>query len=267
MSTKSVPKKRAATLPSAAKKSAPLPTAPAEPPKSRHLTLVVNPGTSMDRAMTDMAGAGVAANAGLVVKFSQAEHGELSLTEMVETLRVSGQAVNRNDLSGVEQMLNAQAVALNAVFAELARRSAVNMGEYIDAMERYMRLALKAQSQCRATLETLAAIKNPPVVFAKQANIASGPQQVNNGVMSGQKAVAPEFSGASSPAHAHGQNTNPSNELLELQDGTRLDAGAQGQASGANPGLATVDAIDRAKVARGEGEGRAEQSEARRAVG
>jgi hypothetical protein len=42
-----------------------------------------------------------------------------------------------------------------------------------------MRMALKAQSQCRQTLETLATIKNPPVVFARQANIAQGPQQVN----------------------------------------------------------------------------------------
>ena len=40
-----------------------------------------------------------------------------------------------------------------------------------------MRIALKAQSQCRATLETLAAVKNLPVVFARQANIAQGPQR------------------------------------------------------------------------------------------
>jgi hypothetical protein len=31
--------------------------------------------------------------------------------------------------------------------------------EYLDATDRYLRLALKAQGQCRATLETLAAIK------------------------------------------------------------------------------------------------------------
>jgi len=42
-------------------------------------------------------------------------------------------------------------------------------------------MALKAQGQCRTTLETLAAIKNPPVLFAKRANIAHGPQHVNNG--------------------------------------------------------------------------------------
>ena len=79
-----------------------------------------------------------------------------------------------------ETTLTAQAATLDAIFNEMARRAALNMGEYLDATERYMRLALKAQGQCRATLETLAAIKNPPVIFAKQANIAHGPQQVNN---------------------------------------------------------------------------------------
>jgi|WetSurMetagenome_2_1015567.scaffolds.fasta_scaffold32360_3 hypothetical protein len=79
-------------------------------------------------------------------------------------------------------MLAAQAAALNAMFRELARRASLNMGEYLDASERYMRLALKAQGQCRATLEMLAAMKNPPVVFARQANINNGGQQrVNNG--------------------------------------------------------------------------------------
>lgn len=37
-----------------------------------------------------------------------------------------------------------------------------------------------AKRRCRATLETLAVIKSPPSVFAKQANMANGPQQVNN---------------------------------------------------------------------------------------
>jgi hypothetical protein len=75
-----------------------------------------------------------------------------------------------------------QAHTLDTIFNELARRSAANVGEYMEAAERYMRLALKAQSQCRATIETLAEIKNPkPVAFVQQANIANGPQQVNNG--------------------------------------------------------------------------------------
>ena len=48
-------------------------------------------------------------------------------------------------------------------------------------MADYLRLALKAQAQSRATAEALAAIKQGPVVIARQANIAHGPQQVNNG--------------------------------------------------------------------------------------
>lgn len=45
-----------------------------------------------------------------------------------------------------------------------------------------MQLAVKAQSNCRATAEALDLMQNPPTVFARQANIAIGPQQVNNGV-------------------------------------------------------------------------------------
>jgi hypothetical protein len=70
----------------------------------------------------------------------------------------------------------AQAVTLNAMFTQLANQSI--QSQYVEHLDRYMRLALKAQGQCRATLETLAAIKNPPTVFARQANIAQGLQQV-----------------------------------------------------------------------------------------
>ena len=43
----------------------------------------------------------------------------------------------------------------------------------------FYRLALKAQSQCRATLETLSNITESPVIFAKRVNIAHN-QQINN---------------------------------------------------------------------------------------
>lgn len=38
-----------------------------------------------------------------------------------------------------------------------------------------------ADKGVRATLETLAAIKNPPMVYPRQANLTTGPQQVNGG--------------------------------------------------------------------------------------
>lgn len=75
-----------------------------------------------------------------------------------------------------------QATALDAIFTALAHRASVNLGHYPETAERYLRMALKAQSQCRMTLESLATIKNPPVVYARQANINhGGQQQVNNG--------------------------------------------------------------------------------------
>jgi hypothetical protein len=70
------------------------------------------------------------------------------------------------------------------MFNELARRASLNIGEYLNATENYLRPGLKAQAQCWVTLETLAEIKNPgPVAFVQQANIANGPQQVNNGAI------------------------------------------------------------------------------------
>lgn len=226
------------------KKAAPEPAKP-ETPKSRLLQIVQPEGVSMDKVVTDMAAAGLAQNAGLVVDFSRGQHGELSLTDMVKSLKEAGQAVNANNFAAPEQMLNAQATALNSIFTELARRAALNMGEYMEATDRYMRLALKAQSQCRSTLETLAAIKNPPVVYAKQANIAHGPQQVNNGVLSPPKGAAGEFSDASLHAHAHGNNGLEQTKLLEgtQHGGTVLDAGATRAATGGHPELEAVGAL------------------------
>jgi hypothetical protein len=92
------------------------------------------------------------------------------------------EAMDRGDTSEIEHQLLSQAVALQAIFGEMARRAALNMGTYIEPTEVYMRLALKAQSQCRATLETLAEIKNPRPVYLnpKQVNNVNGNQQVNN---------------------------------------------------------------------------------------
>lgn len=104
--------------------------------------------------------------------------------ELSELVKSTRQTVEANAKGGTEQaeaLLTSQAIALNSVFLEMSRRAAINMGSHLGAMETYMRLALKAQSQCRITLESLAEIKNRrAVTFVKQANIASGHQQVNN---------------------------------------------------------------------------------------
>jgi hypothetical protein len=65
------------------------------------------------------------------------------------------------------------------MFNQLARKA--THCEYLNQMEANLRLALKAQAQCRATLEAPAEIKNPrPVAFVKQQNVGHN-VQVNNG--------------------------------------------------------------------------------------
>jgi len=66
-------------------------------------------------------------------------------------------------------MLTAQAHTLDAIFNNLEQR-AIN-AEYMDNLDRYLKLALRAQSQCRATWEALSTIKSPPVMgYVRQAN-------------------------------------------------------------------------------------------------
>lgn len=92
-----------------------------------------------------------------------------------------------------------------------------------------MRLALKAQAQCARTIEVLAAMKNPPIVFAKQANITNGNQQINNGSL------------PRATTHA-GKIINQSNELLEVNHGSEaLDIRATKATGRKDKIVATLD--------------------------
>lgn len=102
------------------------------------------------------------------------------------------QEAEKGGLAMASQILAAQAVTLDSMFAELARRCALNMGEYVNASERYGRLALKAQSNCRATLEALAKLHQPRVQTVRHVHVNEG----------GQAVIADQF-------HNHGgQNQN-----------------------------------------------------------
>lgn len=108
----------------------------------------------------------------------------ISKTPFIEVvLELSRQtaAINRGDMTRAEDMLVAQAHTLDALFTQLA--SWALSAKHIDGLESYMRLALKAQNQARATtLQTLGELKPPKqVAFVKQANIGNQ-VQVNNGI-------------------------------------------------------------------------------------
>jgi hypothetical protein len=222
----------------ATKTKAPQATAHAKPAAAANNVMqITGEEKDRERLLADLTVEGLFTSAITLQSYSRAVAGDIGITEAVSSLRRTVAAVNGGDLRSAETMLVGQAGALNAIFAELARRAAVNMGEYPDAFERYMRLALKAQAQARTTLETLANIKNPPVVFAKQANINNGgQQQVNNGTAPPQ---------ATAHAHAEKPNSAPT-ELLEATDVQRLDTRAPSAAGGADQGLAPVGAVNRA---------------------
>ena len=157
--------------------------------------------------------------------------GEANLSELVQDLDKRIDKIKDGDMSPVEAMLFGQAKVLETMFTSLARRAANNEG--LKQFQVNLTLALKAQAQCRSTLEALAEIKNPrPVHFVKQANMTTGPQQVNNGY-----AGTPSHSGIQSGA---GNIQSEQNKLLEADHGNYLDTRAQGAASRVNQ---TVDAV------------------------
>jgi hypothetical protein len=87
-----------------------------------------------------------------------------------------------------------------------------------------MRFALKAQNQCRATLQALVQLKQPSqTTFVRQANIAQGHQQVNN---------LPE------------KDITPQNELLGAES-AKLDTGATPTAKRVNPASEAMDKVNR----------------------
>ncbi|MGR8932498.1 MAG: hypothetical protein ACU836_17890 [Gammaproteobacteria bacterium] len=161
-------------------------------------------------------------NAAAIVKEYAKPLGDQNLSALVEAIVQDIEKINTGDMKRCEGMLLGQAEALQSMFMNLSRRALTQ--EYLKNFEAFMRLALKAQNQCRMTLETLSNIKNPPVVYAKQANIANGPQQVNNGV----------------PATRAAENQNQQNKLLEATDGERLDTRTTKETIGSDTAMATV---------------------------
>ena len=145
------------------------------------------------------------------------------INALTTTLAKQIDDVHNGNMKRPEAMLLMQAHTLNELFNSLAVQA--HMEKELTKFESFLRLALKAQNQCRSTLETLAAIKNPPVIYTKQANISNGHQQINNGV----------------PTSSHAKEIkNQQNELLEQTYGERLDTRTKIEAIGGNSELEAV---------------------------
>lgn len=153
----------------------------------------------------------------------------LEVTDLMGELRKAGEEVSSGNMSRVEKMLAHQALTLDAIFNNMAQRS--HKQDTFKGIEVLMRLALKAQAQARSTAEALALLKNPQP-YIRQANMTTGPQQVNNAY-----AGTPSHSGIPTGA---GNFQIVQNKLLEADHGQRLDIGAQAAAGRVNQ---TVEAV------------------------
>jgi hypothetical protein len=167
----------------------------------------------------------------IVIKSWSNFAGDVDLGELLVDLRKRIANVQDGDMRPVEAMLYGQAKALETLFTSLARRAVSQ--EYMSNMQTYMGLALKAQAQCRSTLEALAEIKNPrQVSIVKQANISGGHQQVNN--------TGPDFPAQYAPARARANAGSTQNGLLEASHEVELDTRAPSATGGADRHLEAV---------------------------
>lgn len=216
----------------ASNKAATLPTAPMEDPAMLQIdNRYVREGDTDERAVVARTMSQPDVRAASVIQMLDGSL--VDINYLAAEMRVQIADAHSGGMVRAEAMLIAQAHTLDALFCNLSRRAIGSMDEgHVEISEQYMKLALRAQSQCRSTLEALSAIKNPPVVYAKQANIAHGPQQVNNGVPTGGE------------PHT-GKNNNPPNELGESARELLQNTSTQSLAGPAMPGAEALVKIHR----------------------
>lgn len=155
-------------------------------------------------------------------RYNASDFGTRDLTELATELHSQTEAVSAGNLGRAEAMLTAQAHTLDAIFNKLARMALT--ADYMNQTESYLKLALRAQNQARSTWETISRLQNP-AVYMRQTNIAHN-QQVNN------------------------QPTKAQNELLEQQNGERLDFGTTAASGRGDTTVETVGAVNRAEDAK-----------------
>lgn len=157
----------------------PKPPANAKPGESdRTLQVGGDPKKSDGRRLAEIGLNPAATSMATTEIFNKGSFGTQSVTDLLDVMREHIAAAEKGDLSQQRALLVGQASSLNAIFMELARRAGANMGEYINAAQIYMRLALKAQAQCRSTIESLDRLVNGHEQTVKHVHVGQGGQAV-----------------------------------------------------------------------------------------
>ena len=142
----------------------------------------------------------------LVESFDSAD--KPGLTEYAWAIKDRADKAATGDLEASSALLMTQALSLDGIFTEYARIALVNVSKNMDASERYMRLALKAQANSRATLEALAKLHQPREQTVRHVHVNEGGQAViadqfhnhTGGKENGQSAEQPHAQSPRGPA-------------------------------------------------------------------
>lgn len=200
---------------------------------SRQLRLVVAEGDDVLEATAKQAQAPVTKAAAIATGgLLKPIFGDLDLMASIRVMQRSIEEVQSGDMRQADAMLVSQAQTLDSVFTECLRMWMANQFTNHGPAQEYLRMAMKAQTQARTTWETLSKIHNPPQpTFIRQANVANGPQQVNNGVQEEATARAKET------------QIKP-NELNRVTYEPAVDTGATASHVGGGEAVEAVGAID-----------------------
>ena len=195
--------------------------------KKQVLTLSLGKNQTKEEALAEFQSKSKYLSTAVIESFCVGLGDDFSFQSTMQVLEQTIQQIQSGDLSKIEEMYISQAVALEVMFTSLARRAKAQ--DKLLQYETHMRLALKAQNQCRATLQVLVQLKQPSqTTFVKQANIAQGHQQVNN---------------------LAEKNITPQNELLEGSH-EELDIGTTTTPTGVDTTLEALGKVHRGKDAR-----------------
>jgi hypothetical protein len=150
---------------------------------------------------------------------------------LLKELEAQIAAVRAGDSGRHEEMLAGHVETLNAVFYGLMGTAFMYRGtpQQVDLVK----LALRVEARAQAAIQAIADLKNPrPVAFVQQANIAHGPQQVNNNIQLFGEAQRTQNS------------ENQPNELLERVTDERMDIQAMRPTSSIDPVMETVVTVN-----------------------
>lgn len=164
---------------------------------------------------------------------------EVNINSLIEELSTQNEQVHNGSLKRTETLLLSQAHTLDALFGHYVGKA--KGCEYLEHLKTYMNIGLRAQSQCRATLEALAEVKNPrPYIQNNRAEY----QQVNNGE---RPQTSNAFKEQNTPIRAGEEKPKMTNGLLEDHTDEWMDTGTPEAASGNHKKLETLEAQHRAK--------------------